>query len=457
MDMIQRGYLIVDAKRGHDDTAERESYSRPFQTMKAAFSKVENNDTVLVYPGTYTENPIDDPNWWNLPWAGAAFGLYDRHNVTIQGVGRPEIHFTCHANGMVFISCTNCKMAGFRVSGMGYMRKGPGRYYALILLHGTNRGHQFDDIIGQDSGDHILAHLAGPRTVFDTKVTNCKFYRCGQMIPGSPWPDGVAVGLGGYGNTIAGNYFEECNRCVEVESGDFPNDNTEAINISIVDNKIYHPWAHPILITPLRPRFVYGKMIISRNHIQGWGHDPKPDFGGRWAPNGIWITGTQSAVITENVISDLWDAIAIQVQSAGGPIRNVVIANNILTNIGRTGVSLTVEDYKKQGVLPENFPVEYCQIHHNQINDCQGRAIWLSGDYNLVESNVIVDSDYAGLYELSGVGNMWRGNRLIDCGGAAVAGHPPDASVMLLNAGQEELNEVFYVKKTPPVIGNGSN
>jgi hypothetical protein len=277
------------------------------------------------------------------------------------------------------------------------------------------------------------------------------------MIPGSPWPDGVAVGFGGFGNTIAGNYFEECNRCVEIESGAFPGDTVEAVNISVVDNKIYHSWAHPILVTPMTPDKVYGKTIISRNHIQGWGRDPMPDFGGHWAPMGIWVTGTQSMLISENVISDLWDSTAIQVETSNAVVRNVVVANNILTNIGRCGVSLTVTDWKTLGKLSENYPLEFCQIHHNHISDCQGRAIWVSGDYNLIESNYVVNGDYAGLYEQAGKGNMWRGNRLFDCGGAQVPGQAPDGPVRLLNYEQVAWNDITYIKKTPLVPANGSN
>ncbi len=449
MDMVQRGYVIVDASRGRDETAERDSLTRPFKTVKAAFAQVADNDTVRIYPGVYTETPVYDANWASLAMCGAAFGLVNKKNVTIEGIGWPEIRIAAHANGMVLFSCTNCRMTGMKFSGLGYMRKGPGHYYALVLLHGVNRGHHFDNNVFADSGDHLLAHLSGPRTVFDSKVTNCRFYRTGQMIPGSPWPDGVAVGFGGYGNTVAGNYFEECNRCVEVESGEVPNDGVEAINISIVDNKIYHPWSHPIMVTPMLPDKVYGKLIISRNHIQGWGRDPKPDFGGHWAPLGIWLTGAESALITENVFSDLWDACAVQLEAAACSIRNVIVANNLFNNIGRSPVSMT---QPVPGVV-----LEFCQVHHNQIRDCQGRAIWVQGSYNTIESNVIINSDYAGLFEQAGRWNIWRGNRLFDCGGAQVPGQAPDGPVKLLNYEQIAWNDIKYINKTPPIPGNGSN
>ena len=223
MEMTEYGYVIVDAAQGNDLAAKRDCRTRPFKTLKAAFPQIRNNDTVLVYPGVYNENPIDsDTPFWDLPMSGAAIGLYDKHFVTFQGVGRPEIHFTCHGNGMIWTSCTNCTFTGFKITGMGYMKKGPGRYFALFLFNGVNRHHQVYDNIGADSGDHIIAHLAGPRTIYDTKVFNNRFYRCGQMISGSPWPDGVAVGLGGFGNGIDDNYFEECNRCIEVESAISP-------------------------------------------------------------------------------------------------------------------------------------------------------------------------------------------------------------------------------------------
>ena len=453
MEITEYGFIVVDAAFGNDFTAKRDSTSNRFKTLRAAFPQIRSNDTVLVYPGVYNENPVDSDNAWTTVWCGAALGIVSKSFVKFQGIGRPEIHYTCHGNGMIWVSCTNCQFTGFKISGMGYMRKGPGRYFALLLFHGVNQGHQIFDNDGMDSGDHIIAHLMGPRTIFDTKVFNNRFYRCGHMIPGSPWPDGVAVGLGGHGNSVTDNYFEECNRCVEVESGTFPNDINQAVRISITGNKIYHPWAHPILITPLNPPLVYGQTIISQNIIQGWGKDPQPDFGppygpgSHWAPMGIWITGNQGAIVTENIITDLWDACAIQVESAGSSVQHLMIANNLLQRIGRTGISLTIPT--SQGNAP-SLPLQFNQVHHNEISDCQGRAIWIRGNYNTIESNIILNSDYAGLYEDGGTGNRFRNNRLFDCGGAAVAGHAPDRPIEVQDGAYAlAYNEVNFVKKVP--------
>ena len=150
--------------------------------------------------------------------------------------------------------------------------------------------------------------------------------------------------------------------------------------------------------------------------------------------------------MTENVITDLNDACALQIEAAGGAVEHLVVANNLLQRIGRTAVSIT----------SNTQPLQFIQVHHNEITDCLGRAIWVKGSYNTIESNVIVNSAYAGIWQENGVGNRYRLNRLFDCGGAAVEGHPPDKPLELQDSQDYNLNEVNYIHKPIPG-GSGTN
>jgi len=458
MEITQYGYINVDTSRGNDLTAKRDCMSSPFKTLKAAFKQIQDSDTVLIQPGVYTENPMDTDNApWTLPDYGAPLVIRNRRDVTVQGIGRPQIKFTAHNNGLNVENCVDCRFKDFSYSGQGYKIKPPGRYYSLFLFNGVNTGHVVENVYGSDSGDHLLAHLFGPRTIFNTTVKNCRFYRCGQMITGSPWPDGVAVGLGGYGNRVQDCYFEECNRVIEVESGTFPNDETQAKRIWITGNQIVRPWAHPILITPINGKANnYAQMIISQNIIQGWGKDPAPAFGGHWAPCGMWITGISGGIITENIITDLWDGSALQIEAANCDVSDLIIANNEFQRIGRTAISLTVTDWKAQGATRENFKLQHCRVMNNLVRDCQGRAIWINGSYVTVDSNTLINSDYAGIWEDGGVGNVYKNNRLFDCGGATVPGRRPDGPLEI-PYGKNIDNEVNYISKLPPGSSNGTN
>ena len=469
IEVNQTGYIIV-SPFGNDKHAKRESFNRSFGTIKAALAVVQPNDTVLIYGDDnheYREEPIDTlehpgKEAWDFAYKGAPL-VVTKDNVKVQGIGWPKIRFTKHGNGLNITNARNFSMAGVQLAGQGYItEKGKARYYSLFLFDGINDGHRIENNIFMDSGDHLLAHLYGPRSIFNTRILNNKFYRNGNLAVGEPWHDGVAIGLGGYGNIISGNYGEDNNRFVEIESGAFGDADATAPakRIIVTDNVCYHVWWQAIIITPIHAKQdLYTQIICSHNQLEGWGKASPMPGGGTWGQCGFLVTGGKGIILSENIITDMYDGCAFQIEAANCDISHVQVLNNQIWRCGRTGVSLTYADWIKltagtPNPATQNFKLHHCQARGNTIVDGKGVGVWIKGEYNQIENNLVDNADYEGLYHEGGSFNVFRHNSLTDCGGALwgdgrMAG--PHRILTDLNT-VEAGNDIYWVKKgvTPP-------
>src|SRR5258708_3195200 len=100
MESTQHGFIVVDSQRGNDANAQRDSWTNPFATVSQAFLRIQDDDTVLIYPGSYLETPLEPVDIANLPGGGAPLWLQNRSGVTLRGLGLPEIRITAPGNGL---------------------------------------------------------------------------------------------------------------------------------------------------------------------------------------------------------------------------------------------------------------------------------------------------------------------------------------------------------------------
>jgi hypothetical protein len=341
MDTVERGYVVVDGARGDDATAQRDSWSRPFATLSEAFKTIQDNDTVLIYPGVYTETPAEPLDILDLPGGGAPLWLRQRRCVALQGIGFPEIHFTAHGNGLAIEDCTDIRIEGLKFRGAGLITEPKLYYFALLFCHGVNEALVVRDCVFTESGDHGIGHLLGPRTTNNCVIENNRFYLGGHMKHPVLWRDGAAIALGGSGNVIYGNRIERWLRGMEFESGDYPGHDTPTSRNIFSHNKVLQCWWQHILVTPThRQADLFDQILIEGNIVQGWGARPEQSFdpASTFAHEGIYFAGGVNAQIRGNDISDMWDGIGVRMTADWSDIADVLVSENRIWNVGRTGI-----------------------------------------------------------------------------------------------------------------------
>src|SRR5512133_1949704 len=121
IETAQHGFIVVDSPRGNDETAQRDSWTNPYATVSKAFKAVQDNDTVLIYPGPYLEKPDPPLDIFRQPGGGAPLWLLGRQGVSICGMGRPTIWFVDHGNGLVLENCTDIRIEGLHLRGAGIL------------------------------------------------------------------------------------------------------------------------------------------------------------------------------------------------------------------------------------------------------------------------------------------------------------------------------------------------
>jgi hypothetical protein len=414
MDIIQHGFVVVDSPHGNDTTAERDSWARPFATLSRALETVRDYDAVFVYPGPYMETPQEPTDVLNQPAGGAALRLRDRRCVTIRGLGLPEIWFTTHGNGLAIENCSEIRIEGLKFRGAGLLTEPKPYYFALLLLNGINESIVVRDCVFTESGNHGIGHLLGPRTTNNSVFENNRFLLGGHLKHPLLNRDGAAIALGGSGNLIYGNRIERWLRGMEFESGDFPGQDTPTARNIFSHNKLLQCWWQHVAVIPThRQAALFDQILIEGNIIQGWGAPPDQTFDpeGIYSHEGIYVGGGVNTQIRGNDISDMWDGIGLRLTADWCDIRDALVTENRIRNVGRTGIHAVS--------IPSQGTVQRCRFNSNKIGPCGGRGIWINGDYNVVEGNGVhlcADTQlWEGVYVEDGRRNVLRQNRLIDC------------------------------------------
>lgn len=419
METVQHGFIVVDSPRGNDATARRDSWSKPFATLSRAFPFIEDNDTVLIYPGPYLETPREPLDIAEMPGGGAPLWIKNRRNVTLRGLGLPEIWFAAHGNGLTIESCVNVTIEGIQFRGAGILTEPQPYYFALLMLHGVNEFIRVRDCVFTQSGNHGIAHLLGPRTTTNSLIENCRFSIGGHMNQPNLGRDGAAIAIGGAGNVIRNNLIEQWLRGMEYESGDFPGRNAPTSRNVFSHNKILNCWWQHMLITPIHQKAeLFDQILIENNIIQGWGmkppqtFDPKTEF----QHEGIYFTGGINAQIRGNAISDMWGGGGMRIAAEWSDVRDLLVSENRVWNVDLTGISALA--VQRTAPAP-SYNLIRCRLTNNKVGPCGGRGIWIRGDYNVVESNDVhlcgSSQLWEGLYVDQGKRNIFRRNRLIDC------------------------------------------
>jgi hypothetical protein len=429
-----RGYIVVDSPRGNDETAQRDSWTHPYASLSRALQFVQNNDTVLVYPGPYMETP-QEPLYevYELPGLGAALHLQNLSGVTIRGIGRPVVWFTTHGNGLALENCTDIRIEGLHFRGAGQLMESQPYLFALLLLHGSNDRIQVRDCIFSESGNHGIGHLVGPRGTDNSVFENNQFLTGGHLRQPYLVADGAAIAVGGSDNRICGNHIRDWLRGIELESS-VP-DSTTSRNV-VSGNRIYRCLWQSILVVPEHQNpDLFDQIIISDNIIQGTGCSTSPGF----IQEGISVWGGQNMRLSGNTIQDMFNGLGIHVHTDKAPVHNVIISENLIKNVDRTGIHVARTTFPARSTV---FPLSACQVHHNVVGPVGGRGIWIEGDYNSIDFNHIrdcgVETVWEGLYLAGGSHNAFRFNMLTD------------SPMSLL--GQETIesgNDIHYLNRDP--------
>lgn len=341
IETVQHGFIVVDSPRGNDATGQRDSWTAPFATLSRAFEFIQDHDTVLIYPGPYMETPAEPVDTWQLAGGGAALWLRDRRSVTLRGVGRPEVWFVKHGNGLTIENCSDIRVENIEFKGAGMLTEPLPYYFALLLLQGGNDGIQVRDCVFKESGNHGIGHLWGPRSTHNSVFENNYFVNGGHMKhPTLQW-DGAAIAVGGSGNRIYGNRIERWLRGIEIESGVSGNRDVPTAHVIISHNKLLQCWWQHITVMPTHQKAeFFDQIIIEGNLMQGWGVRPPQDFDpeARFSHEGIYFGGGVNAQIRGNAITDMWDGCGLRMTTDFAPIRDSLVTDNRISNVDRTGI-----------------------------------------------------------------------------------------------------------------------
>lgn len=358
IETIQHGFIVVDSPRGNDSTARRDSWSNPFATLSQALQVVRDNDVVLIYPGPYLERPLEPTDIAIQTGGGAPLHLQNRRGVTLRGIGRPEVWFTHHGNGLTLENCSDVCVEGLDFRGAGILTEPKPYYFALLLLHGVNEAIRVRNCGFLDSGNHGIAHLLEPRTTNNSVFEKNRFVNGGHM--NHPWlgRDGAAIALGGSGNTFYSNRIERWLRGVELESGNFPGRDQPTSRNIVASNTFLQCWWQHICVLPTHFKAaLFDQIIIESNIIQGWGTEPPRDGESRPFPHeGIYFAGGVNAHIRGNSISDMWDGIGIRLSADWSDIQDLLVSENRVWNVDRTGIHAVSSDAENP-VAPARDPL----------------------------------------------------------------------------------------------------
>jgi hypothetical protein len=341
METTQSGYVVVDALRGDDSSAERDSWTQPFATVARAMRVVRDFDTLLVYPGTYKESPEAPLDVSSQPGGGAPLWLKDRRCVTIRGIGMPEICLTGHGCGLTIENGTDIMVEGLTFRGAGPLTEPRPYYFALLLLSGTNESITVRDCVFTESGNYGLGHLFGSRMTNNSVIKNNRFLTGGHLNHPRLGRDGAAIAVGGSGNVIYGNRVERWVRGMEFESGDQPELDAPTSRNIFSHNKIMQCWWQHVVVLPRhRQAGLFDQLLIEGNIIQGWGWEPQRslDPDSTFAHEGIYFGGGVNALICGNQISDMGDGFGLRMKADWCNIEDVLVTNNRIWNVGRGAI-----------------------------------------------------------------------------------------------------------------------
>jgi hypothetical protein len=259
----------------------------------------------------------------------------------------------------------------------------PPSLYSTVLLRGVNNRLHFEECRFIEFGNHAISHLFNAKTSFNLVVTNCFFAEGGARDVALLDIDGAAVSGISSGSRIVNNVIDKCYRGLEVE-GAYEGTIT---NVLIEGNVITNCYGAGIMLFAtdhlgLKRPETYSDIRILKNVISEMYPHPESDPYITW---GLQLLGGENLVIAGNRVKNGRLGMGIEISSLQMPLRNVVIASNVVENVRFRGIQLY------------NFSsLENATIVSNTVRLVGDEGILMNGKNIHCASNVVEDSAWVG-------------------------------------------------------------
>lgn len=452
---------------GNDSTAQRGNAAKAYLTPTNAIAALQSGDTLMWLGGNYSVNTFGSPSVTIANSNGAALNIRGKTNITILGVGRPQLVLT---NNITVLQLWD--VSGFNISGLvfNYTNKPAGdkmtNLVTVIDISGGSRnGHveNCDFLNFPDQG--ICAALSyGFRNQSNVVASGNYFYGGGitNGLPGHPanTQDGACIVPASHW-IMVNNKMESCVRGVEWQLNTVEGD---AIYGGILaHNEFYAMLGDEISLYGLGTDSINDVIIegnISRNHLYNgtgpysvlwadgggltrvavrnnsfYGSSPAGTGAGAGIAFGASGTSTnRDCVIEGNLCTDFSFA-CIQVNRDATSIStNITISRNKTTGaaygiyVGGTGQNIVGNECKgaaNAGIYMEDVSGANrgSRLLDNIITDCPiGVQMVLGASNNVSAGNLIARASTQRIIDANSAGFNFHGPNIVGTNGAAFYG-----------------------------------
>ncbi len=356
----------VRPPRGTDATA----------ALKEVFDAVRSGDEVVFQPGVYTVKPA-----YPAGHATAPLQLHSKTNVSFRAAtGDVEIYSDGPGEMLLLSECSSLRFENLTFRSDRTPVQNGNWLYSLIMLYNRNEKLTFENCRFLQFGNHAISQLYGIKQSTDVVIRNCFFADGGDPVAG----DGAAVSGIGSRWLLENNLIERCLFGFEIEGPWGTNQ-----NITIRSNTFINPYGCAVVIFATSGDSAHFSDIeISDNVIK----DAIRSSAQAAYPSSILVGGGQRVSVLRNVI-DGSVGNGIVARAHWADLRDCVIADNIVTNIGFAGI-----------VADEFYVTRHATnsvIRGNIVSDVGLSGITVAGSQILVISNTVENAgrrgDFAGV------------------------------------------------------------
>ena len=381
---------------------ERDGTNHLFTSPTNAVAVLTNNDRLYLGPGTFYVTPYSHaghPDMELTNWAPMLFK--NLTNVSVVGAG-PATRLSLTTNGHVIglSFCSNMVFSDFAIDGLPFTKPIPqetgayDQYSALITLVGTNRWLRFENL-DLKGNQHGISQLWPNKYSMDVWIKNCYFYGFGNTnVYGHLLPDGTAVSGIGSRWNISHCVFDYCCLDIEIESVSYDT----LITDCVFENNLHRDnrWVN-YAVWPYNNagRPNIRNVIIANNIMSN-----KVYVAGIAASSGYGVSmfGGENITIKGNIFAGFRNGnnYGISVPTDSCQLNNVVIADNIFQQIGGPAIAINVGS---SAIYPTNVTISGNIFRDIGLNAQSVDLMDLHGYYYQINDNTLIDgTSYAAGY-----------------------------------------------------------
>jgi hypothetical protein len=299
-------------------------YLNDGENLADAVNRLDNGMTLMIGPGTY---PVDVTLAED---GGGPCRLFCKTNVTILGHG-PATRIT-GSNVGNFFTLADCERVAFQYLHIDGQKHETGAVHLAhaIALSGLNNDLLFSHCQFYNLYGHAISiESAEGHRSRNVRVLNNHFENLGHPDVIGVGADGACFNGGADDLVFTGNTSWHCIRGVELYSyGD------AYTNLVVTGNSFHDPREFGILVRPfVSPKASFRGLVLANNALFG---NPARQTG---VKRGISVGGAEDLAIMNNLVSGFSNG-CVYLHAENYSISNALIAGNLVTDSGYTGIEL---------------------------------------------------------------------------------------------------------------------